>query len=74
MMKLGLDMKEVSADVQEILNTHGKIYIKISEEDFKKLADVLPKLMLEAYTKGLEKGLRIGNPSGSYKVSIDKEE
>ena len=71
MMQLQLNMKEVSADVQEILNTHGKVSIKISEEDFKKIADVLPKLLLKAYAKGLEKGLHIGNPSGSYKVFIE---
>jgi hypothetical protein len=69
-----LKMEEVAKEVQEILDTHGKISIRLSEEDFKKLANALPDLLIRSYTKGLEKGLSIGNPSAVYKVSIDKEE
>jgi hypothetical protein len=69
-----LKMEEVAKEVQEILDTHGKISIRLSEEDFKKLAKALPDLLIRSYTKGLEKGLSIGNPSAVYKVSIDKEE
>jgi hypothetical protein len=70
-----LKIEEVAKELQEILDTYGKISIRLSEEeDFKKLAKALPDLLIRSYTKGLEKGLSIGNPSAVYKVSIDKEE